>query len=160
MFVGTNDTWQILAHDPSGRLVMILRRPDVRPEPVDDALVERWVEASVERILRSGAEGREALARSAREELSALPRPPAVPAYENMLADGEGSLWVADHRPPWQDGEARTWTVFDPDGRMLGAVRTPPGLRVLRVGGDFILGVGRSDMDVETVRMFGLWRGR
>jgi hypothetical protein len=46
--------------------------------------------------------------------------------------------------------------VFDPLGHWLGTVEAPPGLSILQVGGDFVLGVSRDPMDVETVQVHRL----
>jgi hypothetical protein len=52
--------------------------------------------------------------------------------------------------------EPGRWTVFDPEGRMLGTVATPARFRVFSIGTDYVLGVWRDDMDVEHVRLFTL----
>jgi sugar lactone lactonase YvrE len=70
--------------------------------------------------------------------------------------DADGNLWVLDYARPGDDG--RHWTVFSADGRALGRVETPPGLRVLEIGRDYVLGVWQDELDVEYVRMHRLER--
>jgi hypothetical protein len=63
---------------------------------------------------------------------------------------------VLDYAHPGSD--ERRWTVFSPEGRALGSVVTPPGLRVLEIGRDYVLGVWQDELDVEYVRMHRLDR--
>ena len=51
---------------------------------------------------------------------------------------------------------ASTWTVFDPAGRMLGELSTPPRFQVIQIGDDYVLGVWKDDLDVEHVRLYAL----
>lgn len=68
--------------------------------------------------------------------------------------DEEGHLWVADYRRP-RDEEPR-WSVFDPNGRLLGTVPMPPKFGALQIGGDFVLGHWVDDLDVEHVQLYRL----
>jgi hypothetical protein len=61
---------------------------------------------------------------------------------------------VSDYRLSADD--PGRWTVFDPEGRMLGTVATPARFRVFEIGTDYVLGVWADDMDVEHVRLFTL----
>ncbi|NNM34643.1 MAG: hypothetical protein HKO53_16305, partial [Gemmatimonadetes bacterium] len=54
--------------------------------------------------------------------------------------------------------QSSVWTVFDPDGRLLGRVETPPGLRVLQIGADFMVGHRNDELDVEHIQVWGLDR--
>jgi hypothetical protein len=74
------------------------------------------------------------------------------------MADPDGNLWVLAYTRPGD--ERRSWTVFAPEGRALGTVETPPGLRIMEIGADYVLGVWRDDLDVEHVRMYRLDRER
>jgi hypothetical protein len=82
--------------------------------------------------------------------------PETKPAYGRLLVDSEGNLWVADYSEE-RDDEG-SWSVFDPEGRFLGAVETPTGGRVQQIGSDFVLGVWRDEFDVEYVRLYELIR--
>jgi hypothetical protein len=50
------------------------------------------------------------------------------------------------------------WSVFDPDGAVLGTIETPQGLVVYQIGEDFLLGRMRDDFGVERVVRFPLDR--
>ncbi len=52
----------------------------------------------------------------------------------------------------------RLWTVFDPEGRVLGLVETPEGLWIHEIGEDYILGTAWDALNVEYVQVWGLER--
>jgi hypothetical protein len=80
--------------------------------------------------------------------------PDVTPAYDDLRVDSEGNLWVADYRP---EGESvSSWTVFDPEGQMLGSIDMPDRLRVFEIGPDYLLGVWFDDFDVPQVRIHRL----
>jgi hypothetical protein len=83
-----------------------------------------------------------------------LPIPEYLPAYQGLLVDDEAYLWVERYRLPWE--RRPHWDVFDPDGRWLGTVETPVGLRPFQIGPDFLLGRHRDDMGVERIRLYDL----
>ena len=49
------------------------------------------------------------------------------------------------------EGDAE-WTVFDPEGRIVGLVGTPPGLDVFEIGEE-------DELGVEYVQLWALDRG-
>lgn len=83
-----------------------------------------------------------------------LPVPEYLPAFQGLLVDEEGYLWVEGYRLPWEN--QASWEVFDPDGRWLGTVETPIGLRPYQIGADFLLGRHRDELGVERVLLFEL----
>lgn len=50
------------------------------------------------------------------------------------------------------------WTVFDSEGRQLGTLTLPARFRVTDVCADYVVGVGRDELDVEKVQLFRLDR--
>lgn len=77
------------------------------------------------------------------------------PAHEGeMIVDPDGNLWIVHVRVP---GDVdRAWSVFSPEGRWLGEVHVPVGLRVTDVGADYVVGVWRDREGVQTIRVFDL----
>lgn len=82
------------------------------------------------------------------------------PAFEAIVLDDRGWIWVARTRPTVQDGEApppTTFDVFDPEGRYYGAVSMdlatmpPPDI----VGGR-VAGVVRDALGVQRVVVYRL----
>ncbi len=145
-FYGSSDSYEIGRYDTAGRLRRLVRRAQpVRP--VTPADVERYKEVRRRDI---DASYRQAQERS----FAAMPFPETMPAHGDIQADRAGNLWVSDYMVT-PDDPAR-WTVFDPEGRMLGAVTTPARFRVHEIGDDYVLGVWKDEMDVEHVRLYSL----
>jgi hypothetical protein len=68
------------------------------------------------------------------------------------------NLWVRESNRP---GDERSrWSVFTDEGELLGEVDMPPGLRVLDIGPDYVLGLHRDELDVEYVRKHVLHKAR
>ncbi len=80
--------------------------------------------------------------------------PEYVPAYEGLLVDDAGNLWVRDYRLPWDT--VPSWKVFDPEGRWLGTVQTPVRFAIFQIGHDFILGRHYDELGVARVRLYEL----
>ena len=82
-----------------------------------------------------------------------MPVPETMPAYDAIVSDDEGNLWVSEYRLA---AEQPQWAVFDPDGRFLGNVATPAQGRVTHVGADFVLGIWEDAVGVEQIKMYRL----
>jgi len=148
-FFSDGDGYEIEVYEPSGRMVRLIRleRDPVSVTPSDG---ERYVEGEVE-----GIENPEQAA-AMRAYLSALPLPEFFPPYGLMLADQEGYLWVEDFQPPGVP--IPLWSVFDPTGALVARITLPDRFQLLEIGGDYLLGVGRDEMDVEYVQIYPLSR--
>ena len=152
--VAPNDTYEIRAFEPVGALSRIVRRDHalVAPTPTHtDAEIERRVAL---RPPEQQAERRQELRRTFEE----VPIAETFPAFDQIVADALGHLWVEEYDLP---GEPRTnplWTVFDPEGRALGFVETPAGMNVYEIGADYILGRVTDDLGVEYVQVWSLMR--
>ncbi len=84
--------------------------------------------------------------------------PETFPAFDQILADALGNLWIQEYDLPGQERPDPLWTVFDEEGRVLGFVETPSGLRIYEIGEDYILGRATDDLGVEYVQMWSLER--
>ena len=94
--------------------------------------------------------------------LASIPAAEERAPHGDVLLDSEGYLWISGYSPDMLPTGSRIpsrWNVFDPGGRWLGEVTVPEGFRVFEIGADFVLGVGRDELDIEHVRMYGLTRG-
>ncbi len=85
--------------------------------------------------------------------------PETIPPYQELIVDSEDHLWVMHFHPPSHVGPTR-WSVFAPEGHLLGIVEMPDGFIARQIGRDFLLGVWRDELDVPYVRMYGLERLR
>jgi hypothetical protein len=149
-YFGSSDRYEIGRYDAEGRLLRLVRRPRAA-RPVTPADIERFKETR----RKQAAESRGGRFRQIQERsLAAMSYPETMPAHGDLLADRAGNLWVSEFRVTPDD--PASWTVFDPEGRMLGTVATPARFRVFDVGADYVLGVWRDDVDVEHVRMYSL----
>ena len=152
--VTPNDDYEIRAFGPTGALELIVRRDHalIAPTPAHlDAYIERQV---ARRPPEERVEGR----RSLREQLGEVPLPTTFAAFDNFIADAMGHLWVQEYDIPGEERPNPLWTVFDPEGRVLGFVETPPGLQIYEIGAAHILGRATDDLGVEYVQMWSLER--
>jgi hypothetical protein len=85
-----------------------------------------------------------------------MPIPEARPAFEALLVDSEGCLWVKEYSGSSPDPVR--YRVYSPDGRRLGALQLPGRLLVFDIGQDYLLGKYTDLNDVETVQLFELTR--
>lgn len=151
LHVGTGDAYEIETYTSNGRLARLIRAAQ-----------------------RGAALGKEHIARYERERLEGsrgsraypvvegvlasgkVPYPNRLPPHGSILAADDGGLWV-QHVPLPGDQTIR-WSVFNPEGRLLGTIAAPPDLQLLQVGPDFVLGLYRDDVGIESVRLHRLER--
>jgi hypothetical protein len=153
-YFGTSDTFEFLRYDRGGRLEAIVRfaGSTLALGPGD---IDRYVDDALARMSEnSGAN----LERFWRNRYDITPFPEAAPAYQGFILDADGNLWVEAYRRPWET--TARYTVFDPQGRLLGDIETPDGFTVYQIGRDFLLGKWRDGLDVEHVLMYSLIKDR
>ena len=146
--IAVQDSYEIKAFAADGSLVRIVRRagdPRTATQADQDEYFARLVAD------RPPEERAEAL-RSVRD----VPLVDSYPAFEGILADRVGYLWVREYRM-FGEGNA-VWTVFDSEGRVQGLVETPAGLNVFEIGGDYVLGSATDELGVEYVQVWALSR--
>lgn len=144
---GENESYELALVAPDGVVKRLVRRK-VEPRPVTDADFASLMDVRLA-LISDPARRREV-----ESTYRSLPRPATMPFYDAVLLDDESNLWVRDFEPTTINPLA--WTVFDPEGRMLGTVTLPDGLEIKQIGDDFLLGVWRDDLDVQHVRMYAL----
>lgn len=149
LYVGTGDRFEIRRYDIDGTLAALIRL-NAEPRPVTEVDIARNTETAVE---RADEDRRPAL----RSRFDAMTYPERMPAHGRILVDAEDHLWVERYRA--SGDEPRVWTVFDPDGRVLGAVEVPAGLFLFEIGEDYLLGSTSDDLDIRYVVAYPLARG-
>jgi hypothetical protein len=148
-----DDRYEIRAHDRgTGALARIVRREYSNRAPTR-AEVDEAIDAALERTSLTGER-----LESTREGYKAMPLVESFPAFRTLLTDGQDHLWVREATLPGTDRPAPLWTVFNPDGRVLGFIETPDGLTILEIGTDYILGRTTDDLGVESVQVWPLER--
>lgn len=153
--VAPNYSYEIRAFDPSGALKRIVRR-EHEVVARTDAHVDAYIE---ERVMREPERLRADRRRSLRERYEGIPLPETHPAFVTAIADVLDYLWVQEYRLPAEGDANPVWTIFDPDGRVLGFVETPAGLTdIYEIGASSILGRATDELGVEYVQVWRLQR--
>ena len=153
--VASNDSYEVRAYGADGSLMRIVRLDhDLIPvtSAHRDAYVERQALAADPGGVTAETPGQ------LRDFYRDVPLPDTHPAFVTAMADALDHLWVQEHNLPGEGGPNPLWTVFDPEGRVLGFVETPGGLRIHEVGADYILGRATDDLGVEYAQVRPLSR--
>lgn len=146
-YFGTGASYEVAYYSDTGELLRLVRKTHTET-PLTPAQIQRYIEAQLDGITDEGER------RLMESLLADVPFPEVIPAYQNLRVDAEGHLWVQDYLRP---GEERArWTVFDPEGVLLGVVETPPRFRIYQIGSDFVLGRWTDELDIEHVQLYGL----
>lgn len=142
-----NARGDVEVREPTGRVLRIFRGSGFRPVPVTDEEVRAHKARELEES--------EARFRPMQERLNeAMPYPRMKSAFDDLRVDRAGHVWLAGHAAPGAD--AVPWNVLDAEGRWLGTVPVPAGLRVLEIGADYLLAAGKDEMDVQRVELYRL----
>jgi hypothetical protein len=168
MYYGTGDRFEIGSYDLSmltggfPRPVLNIRYA-LPGKPVDDLMLERLLTMSL------------AQARTLPEttmitdRFSSSTAAATLPAYQTLRVDSDGNLWVEHQRfnmlpvvrsvlfwsggMPDDPAVENRWSVFDPEGKLLGDVITPTGLEISQIGRDWMLGMWTDTLGVQHVRL-------
>lgn len=152
IYFGWHGAYDIRVYSPDGGLNRIVRRPGPA-RPITDDLARGRKEEVLAGIENEGY--RRVVERIYRD-LSVTGRD--VPAFAGLVVDGSGYIWVRRYPDPGEPGD--TWDVFHPEGRWLGNVEMPRDLEVVEIGDTYVLGVWRSELGVEQVRLYPLIRNQ
>ena len=148
-----DDQYEIRVHDATtGALARIVRREHTNRAPTRDE-VDEAIDDALGRTSLTGDQ-----LEWTREGYKGMPLVESFPAFRTLLADNLDHLWVREATLPGIDRPAPLWTVFDPEGRVLGFIETPGGLTILEIGADYVLGHTTDDLGVESVQVWPLER--
>jgi hypothetical protein len=141
---------------PRLQLERIVRQTPQTDLTVTDEVKKHFIDAERARYERMSADmGRKWDEPMFQQAIDRMQFPASMPAHGNrMYPDADGNLWLQDYQ--FDPDAAFGWNVFDPDGRWLGTVTTPPKFVVNEIGKDYLLGVWRDSLDVQHIRMYGL----
>ena len=148
--------YEIRAFRDDGALVRIVRREHDLREPTEDDR-QPYIDEQLA-MYATIVDLPAAVVEQARKSFESTPLAETFPAFSRVLSDAAGNLWVREFDFPREERPAPLWTVFDPDGRVLGFIETPEGLRIGQIGEDYILGHHRDELDVEYVQLWPLER--
>lgn len=156
--VSRPDRNEVRVFDGDGELVSRFHGA-AAPQPVTEAMKDEFRAAVV-------AGGDPSRAAERREYVSRASFADVVPAFLDFRVATDGHVWVREYRvedapfgyfpafPPRDD--PYRWTVYAPDGILLGDIEIPMDFEIGEIGPDHVLGVHRDELDVQRVRMYEL----
>ncbi len=148
IFNGANDLMQVQELDMSGNLVRILRIPGY---PLD--LSAAQIAAERDFFLDRSPPGS-----PFRQGFEDAPASDTRPAYDDILVDPSGAVWLELFRGQSEQDQPEQWLVLDADGTWLGNVGIPDRFTVTDITIDAVLGVWRDELDVEHPQVLRLTR--
>jgi hypothetical protein len=151
-WVGRQEDYSVELYDPGGGLMRIVRDGSYSPVPITAQHIERervarldTMRAMLERMPMMGRAWLEAQEKN----LATLEFPEHFPAYSEIMSDAEENLWVQGFPLPGEPPPP--WSVFDGQGRLLGLVSMPDGVKPLEITGAYLLGLTVDDLGLEYV---------
>ena len=151
--VGNTSRYEVRAFGVDGSLARIVRRDHI-PRPPSQGDVDDYIELRLASNIRATESDRARL----RRQYQTVPVAEHFPAFASVMSDAVDHLWIEEYEFPGEESPGSLWTVFDPDGRVLGFVETPDGLRISEIGEDYILGYTYDELDVQYVQVWPLER--
>ena len=145
LFFGPGNSYHIDVFSSNGRLERSIRQL-VANGPV--------TKQEIERIRRPPEDQSRPRPPGFQQLINRMPFPETKPAYGELVVDAASNLWVAEYS--LRLFETTSWTVFDPQGTLLGTVQMPRGSRVRQIGHDYVLATWRGEDEVEHVRLYEL----
>jgi hypothetical protein len=159
--------FEVLVFRKDGSLERVMRVAEAAPGYSRDDIFPPPPVASAE-----GAPQQDARMVAARRQMSllhaSLQMPDSFPAFSDLLVDEVGNVWLREYLPaPILSTRAPRWFIFDSEGRLSHAIRSPSFLVRARrsytdmhpqIGADFILATSRDENGVESVVLHRLTR--
>ncbi len=155
---GVSNRYEVKAFGADGSLVRIVRR-EHRPRSPTPADLDDFIE---DRRIRYNDSDPSAY--------RSVPVAESFPAFASgpdslggqrpgeIITDRVDHLWIREYDHPREERTAPLWTVFDPEGHVLGFVETPVGLMIYEIGEDYILGHSMDELGVESIQVWPLDR--
>ena len=132
--------------------------------PIERREVSETDQTVIRRAIRKLMQDQGAPPQGVEQVLQGIQFAERFPALANLLAGPRGTIWVQRNQTPDQmqsladQGEfdiqnlgARTWDVFDRDGRYLGPVDFPGRFVPVEQYEDGFIGIDRDELDVQSV---------
>ena len=145
---GSSDMMQLEELDLSGNLVRILRVPGYTLD-----LSGAQIAAERDFFLDRSPPG--SLFRQGFED---APASDTRPAYDDILVDPSGAVWLELFRGASEQDQPEEWLVLDADGTWLGTVGIPDRFSVTDITIDAVLGVWEDELDVQHPQVLRLTR--
>ena len=146
-YVAASDCYEVRVHERGGELQSMVRRQH-------DLIAVTDADIAAMREERLGGDVPPGMRQTMVDVLDATPIRETMPAYDGVLVDRIGNLWVEEYRRPGDT--VPRWTVFDTQGVMLGSLTVPDRFEILDVGDDYVLGKWADELEIERVQMYEL----
>lgn len=147
-FVDT-ESGELVAYDSGGQVVVSTSLA-LDPLPYDPAALQRAREAA----LQNARTARDTLAIREMHDQSVLP--PTMPLVDQLYAGGNGDIWLRLFT--LEPNATQHFLGLSGEGARIGQVVVAAGLQVEQFGEDFVVGVERDEMDVESVVVYSMSR--
>lgn len=155
LVVGIAESPEFRVYGPDGDLARIIRW-EGGDRGVAGPPVERW-----ERFVAGWLGDMQPPQRDRmRAMLDAIPSPERLPAFDGLVGDENGRVWVGEYVGPLElpglplreRVPARRWMVFDTAGVLTATLEMPEGFQPHALRSGEVWGVFTDELDVESVR--------
>lgn len=142
LIIGFARQLEVGTYTKEGQLIRIARGP-AEDMTLSSAMLKEYAAADLE---GNDLQTREGLAGGGN------PMPDSIPAYIALEVDRDGNIWLQRWHVP---GSPDTrWGVFREDGRFLGHLTLPSGIRIHEIGRDYVLGTMMDSLYTQRVQAF------
>jgi hypothetical protein len=141
--------------DPSGK-VLFSKQYRYRARPMPKAVSDSVFEATVVNVLPGIGRFVSSRAQAEARVREALYLPSHLPPITGAVIGQDGTIWL---RREDLGNESVEWLVLGEDGAVLGALRAPRGLQILRAERGSIWGVEQDELDVPYVVKYRVEEG-
>lgn len=148
-YYGSGEAYEVGYYGLDGALRRLIRKTQPAV-PVTESDIDRYEQ----RVREIAPEFGPAWMQHVDGMLREMPYPETMPAYSGLEVDAEGNLWVREYGT--SGAPTQRWSVFEADGRLLGAVAMPAEFSVYEIGADYVLGRWTDELDVEHVQLYAL----
>ncbi len=145
IYSGQTDVYGFEVRDSTGSVRVSARLPH-QPRPISGG--------DIEELLRTRHELGVPPANLRRYERVRYPA--EYPAWDRMQVRSTGEVWLRSVATPGDAVWPAEWLVFNRTGHFIAIVQTPARLAVREVGHDYLLGVAKDELGIETVQVFEL----
>ncbi len=128
-------------YSTSGQLLRVVRA-DLPAEVPTSEQIESAKKGLLSIQYKNGSPDYEKVAAAA---LANVKVPATMPAHGGILPDGNGVVWVSNHRAPLS--KEAWWARFDSEGHLSGTLELPPEWRVIRFSGEYAIVAKPKDAD-------------
>jgi hypothetical protein len=137
--------FEIFIHNAEGKVARVIRVA----APPDTIPSSEKRDAETVRMSEFGPDGR----RDMRIKPGAVVWPETYPAFQSIIVDEVGNLWVRRYPRPGA-GVSASWVVIDSAGTLVGQVKVPVVSSLLEIGERHMIGRVLDTLGVESIKVY------